>query len=122
MNLVSFRELQLYYCTDILDEYKRALAYERLKIPMSAQNKAIAGITSLGILVTPTASMITMPDESDRVFYDTAVTGNAFLITGNTKHFPSESTIMTPADFLVFASKETPDDLLVPIRRDIPPK
>jgi hypothetical protein len=42
-----------------------------------------------------------MPDESDRVFYDVAKTAGAYLITGNTKHFPQEPFILTPAEFVV---------------------
>jgi putative PIN family toxin of toxin-antitoxin system len=123
MSLVSFKELQLYYCEDILDEYKRALAYKRLKIPVSAQNKAIAGIAKLGVLVSPpTASTIAMPDESDRIFYDIAQANKAFLITGTTKHFPAKPTIITPADFLEYDFKEANDNFITPVRMDKPPK
>jgi len=39
-------------------------------------------------------------DEDDRIFYDTAKSANAVLVTGNKKHYPDESFIMTPAEFL----------------------
>jgi predicted nucleic acid-binding protein len=41
-----------------------------------------------------------MPDEDDRVFYDAAKTADAYLITGNSKHYPKESFILTPSEFL----------------------
>ena len=41
-----------------------------------------------------------MPDETDRIFYDTAKASGAILITGNLKHFPSEPFIMKSAEFL----------------------
>jgi len=41
-----------------------------------------------------------MSDESDRVFYDTAKTIGAILVTGNIKHYPDEPLIMTPAVFM----------------------
>ena len=41
-----------------------------------------------------------MPDEDDRVFYDTAVKAEAYLITGNKKHFPLEPFIVYPVNFL----------------------
>jgi len=44
---------------------------------------------------------ISLPDESDRIFYDTACESKAILITGNKKHYPDEEFIMTPADFLL---------------------
>ena len=100
MMLISFKELQLFYSYEVLDEYKRVLAYERLNIPIQAQNRVIEGISKLGVLVGPVASTILMPDETDRIFYDTAKASEAILITGNTKHFPIEPLIMTPSEFL----------------------
>jgi len=45
-------------------------------------------------------STIPMTDEDDRIFYDTALASGALLVTGNIKHYPRESFIVTPADFL----------------------
>jgi len=39
-------------------------------------------------------------NEDDRIFYDTAVEAEAYLITGNIRHFPKEAFIITPAQFL----------------------
>jgi len=52
-------------------------------------------------LTETTASNIPLPDESDRIFYDTAKENGTILITGNTKHYPNEAFIVTPANFLV---------------------
>jgi hypothetical protein len=41
-----------------------------------------------------------MPDETDRTFYDVAKAAGAILATGNTKHYPKESFIVGPAQFL----------------------
>ena len=100
VNMVSYSKMQLFYCTKILDEYKRVLAYEKLDIPATTQSKAIEGISKLGKLIEPTISTIPLSDETDRIFYDTAKESGAILVTGNTKHFPNKSFIMTPADFL----------------------
>ena len=56
-------------------------------------------------------SDIKMLDESDRVFYDLHKTAMAILITGNARHYPSESTIMTPVDFL---TKYFPEHVVKP--------
>jgi putative PIN family toxin of toxin-antitoxin system len=100
MSLVSYKELQLFYNIDILNEYKKVLAYEKLQIPIQTQIEAMNGINKLGMLIEPTTSKIPLPDETDRIFYDTAQTSGAILITGNIKHFPAESFIMTPARFI----------------------
>ena len=100
MNLVSDKQIRLFYSSAILDEYKRVLAYEKLNITPQTQRGIIDAIEDLGTLIKPTASDIILPDESDRIFYDTALASEAILITGNLKHYPAEIFIMTPADFL----------------------
>ena len=99
-NLVSNKQIQLIYCPAILDEYKRVLAYKKLNIKLQTQRKILTLIEKLGIVIMPGFSKIPMPDESDRVFYDTAQMSKAILVTGNIKHYPLESFIMLPADFL----------------------
>lgn len=100
IKLISDKRVQLFLCAEILDEYKRVLAYKRLNISTPTQEKVIALVTELGVMIEPVASTITLPDESDRCFYDTAKSSGSTLVTGNTKHFPAEPFIVTPSDFL----------------------
>jgi putative PIN family toxin of toxin-antitoxin system len=100
LELISTNEILLVYSEEMLAEYRRVLAYTKLNISRQTQAKLIQGIEGIGILIEPTASEIPMIDESDRVFYDTAKEAGATLITGNTKHYPEENFIMTPAHFL----------------------
>jgi len=100
MNGVSDKQLQLCYSREIIDEYKRVLAYERLKISVETQAKIVKAIEKTGLLVEPATSDFPMTDETDRIFYDTAKTSGATLVTGNVRHFPDESFIMTPSDFV----------------------
>jgi len=93
-------DMQLIYCAGILDEYARVLGYPRLKIASEKQARAISLVRVFGELVEPTMSTVPLPDESDRIFYDTAKDSGAMLVTGNIKHFPAEPFIMTPADFI----------------------
>jgi predicted nucleic acid-binding protein len=53
-----------------------------------------------GIAVLTVPSAIPFVDESDRIFYDTAKAANAYLVTGNQKHFPCEPFIVNPSGFL----------------------
>jgi len=106
MHLVSDRQIQLFYSSEILDEYRRVLAYERLNIKLQTQESIIAAILRLGILIEPIISNLKLPDETDRIFYDTAKASDAILITGNSRHYPSEIFIMTPYDFLLKLEKE----------------
>jgi putative PIN family toxin of toxin-antitoxin system len=99
MNLISDKQVQLFYCTEILDEYKRVLSYEKLNIAPQTQEKTVNAIEALGIMIEPTTSNMSLIDESDRVFYDTAKMSESILITGNIRHYPAEPFIMTPSDF-----------------------
>jgi hypothetical protein len=45
-------------------------------------------------------SIFSMPDETDRVFYDVAKYAGAFLVTHNIKHYPKEPIIFTPREFV----------------------
>ena len=100
MSLVSFKKLLLFYSIDILYEYKKVLTYKKLEIPIQEQIEIINSIIKLGMLIEPMTSHIPLPDETDRIFYDTAQTSGAYLITGNIKHFPVKPFIITPARFL----------------------
>ena len=105
MDLIADGQIILFYSSDILDEYKRVLAYKKFNFSIEIQELAIEDIESVGDLIEPVASKIPLPDESDRVFYDTANAANAYLITGNLKHYPEESHILTPAQFVEMLEK-----------------
>ncbi|MDR2547051.1 MAG: putative toxin-antitoxin system toxin component, PIN family [Lachnospiraceae bacterium] len=100
MEKISNKQITLIYCPEILREYETVLSYDKLNIASQTQFKIINEITKLGVLIKPTSSDIILLDETDRIFYETAKTSEAILITGNIKHYPNESFIMTPASFL----------------------
>jgi len=61
---------------------------------------------NIGISFNPFPGNAKLPDESDRIFYDTAKESGSILISGNLKHFPKEPFIMPPVDFLKMVEKE----------------
>jgi len=106
LDMVLDREIQMYYCDGIMNEYINVLSRPRLKIPANIQLNIIKGLTRVGICINQSVSTFPLPDESDRIFCDTAKDSGAVLITGNTKHFPTESFIMTPSDFVAMLQNE----------------
>ena len=100
IKMVSERKLELLYNINILIEYADVLT--RSKFNFSSDNQAILlrKIVDVGTIFNPTICEISLIDEDDRIFYDTAKEANATLITGNTKHYPLEDFIMTPVDFI----------------------
>lgn len=93
-------KIQLYYNDDILAEYSDVMSRPRLNISAEIQHRIVNAITKSGLQFKPAVSDISLPDESDRIFYDTAKQSGAILITGNLKHYPPEPFVMSPADFL----------------------
>lgn len=100
IDMVFEDKLQIFYSLQILSEYKEVLSRPRLKITTRTQIDILGAIKEVGTLIEPTISNIPFIDESDRIFYDTAKTSRAILISGNIRHYPDEAFIMTPSDFL----------------------
>ena len=100
MRLIADGQLEVCYSSDILKEYRRVLAYDKFNFSVESQEFAVENIKKIGNIIKPSLSKITFPDENDRIFYDTAKAANAYLITGNLKHYPGESHILTPTQFI----------------------
>jgi len=92
--------LLLVYSEDIMLEYEDVLFRPLLRIPIEDATAVLKAIRQLGELTMPDPSMDDMLDEDDRIFLDAAINTGAFLITGNTRHFPKVPFILTPTEFL----------------------
>ena len=97
---VSDGELDLLYNIGILIEYADVLARSKFNFSEEKQAGLLKKIVEIGTVFNPVISNEPLIDEDDRIFYDTAKEAKATLITGNTKHYPTEDFIMTPSDFL----------------------
>ena len=87
MELVAEKKLRIYYSDEILDEYKKVLAYKKFDLDSEKQNEIIDFIKKDGCYIIPQKSSVPMQDEKDRPFYDAARESRTILITGNTKHY-----------------------------------
>jgi putative PIN family toxin of toxin-antitoxin system len=102
LKMVTQKEIQPYYSLAILAEYVDVLSRPALKINAIKRNAFLSSIQNAWVLVQPSTSTHSMPDESDRIFYDTANECEAILVTGNKKHFPNEPFVMSPAEYLEY--------------------
>jgi putative PIN family toxin of toxin-antitoxin system len=102
MKIILNRKAELCYNSAILSEYESVMLRRKFSDKINSRHiqQFINFIRSIGISFSPLSSKISLPDESDRIFYDTARESGSILITGNLKHFPKETFIMLPADFL----------------------
>ena len=85
---------------NILNEYRLVLSRPRLSFPNGQVDELLTEIINRGLSVTIIPSAFTLPDEADRKFYDTAKYCEAYLITGNIRHYPRDPLIISPARFL----------------------
>ena len=92
----------IYVNTAVISEYEQVLLRSKFigKVGQTEIRRFFDFICDYGIYVCCPPSKVILQDESDRVFYDIAKASSASLITGNKKHFPNESFIFTPAEFL----------------------
>jgi predicted nucleic acid-binding protein len=94
------REIVLVYSAEIMLEYEDVLHRSRLHIDKEDADMILEAIRQFGELVAPQPSAEPMNDEDDRPFYDAAKSADAFLVTGNMRHYPAASFVLTPKDFL----------------------
>jgi len=100
VNALKEKQFVIYYNSEILIEYYDVLYRERFGFKPDDIEDLLDAISLNGVSVTADTSDINLPDEDDRCFYDIAKYAGAYLITGNIKHYPHDSHIVTPADFV----------------------
>lgn len=99
------------YNSDILKEYREVLLRPKFHLTKEIVNIIIESLEIRGINIETEKIDIILPDPKDRVFYEVVLeerkSKEAYLITGNIKHFPIETFIVTPRKMLdIIFSKE----------------
>jgi len=101
LDLVACGNIIPFYTNSILREYWEVLSRKKFGFSPAQVTGLINNVIRTGFSVEgKQLSKNNKINEDDRIFYDTAVEAKAYLVTGNKKHFPNESFIVTPAKFL----------------------
>ena len=88
---------------EILNEYDNVLHRPKFKFPDITIRLLLNVIKSHGIFAKQITTNIILPDPKDLVFYEVVMSkreNDAYLVTGNGKHFPKEPFIVTPNELL----------------------
>ena len=86
---------------DIIKEYREVLARPKFKLPQQVVQSIVGIIEFDGLNVEPVPSDDEIPDPKDVVFDEVALSkDDAFLVTGNLKHFPRKPIVVTPAEMM----------------------
>ena len=97
------------YSNLITREYREVLSRKKFGFSGSLIEYLISAVEKYGILVDPSPSGIILPDMKDVPFYEVVLEkrdDNAYLVTGNIKHFPKEPFIVTPRELLDILNNE----------------
>ena len=89
------------YDEDVISEYNVVLKRSKFHLEEEKIDAILTHIKNSGIQISRTTFAESMPDESDRVFFEiTLSVEDSFLVTGNLKHYPRKPQVVTPAEFI----------------------
>ena len=89
------------YSDEIIDEYTEVLHRKKFNIPEHLIKWAIDRVLMNGVHGERVPSKQNFPDPKDVVFYEVAISKkDAYLVTGNIKHFPNKPIVVTPTEMV----------------------
>ena len=90
------------YNDEIIREYRNVLSREKFHLSPEQIERAISVILDYGLFLDRThIEGEAFPDPKDVVFYEVRMSkDDAYLVTGNIKHFPQKPFVVTPAEMV----------------------
>ena len=91
------------YHQDILMEYNEVLHRDKFRLQEEVIRTVLDAIRQYGIEVFPQPTGAILIDMDDLIFYEVAMEkreDDAYLVTGNQKHYPFRDFIVTPAEMI----------------------
>ena len=110
MTKVISGEIIPLYCNDILDEYGEVLRRAKFGFAEAQIQIILSAFKNFGIRVEPSPTGEILPDMDDLPFYEVVAEkrdDNAYLVTGNLKHFPVKPFIVTARQLLDIMNDNT---------------
>ncbi|MCL2139754.1 MAG: putative toxin-antitoxin system toxin component, PIN family, partial [Treponema sp.] len=99
--LVLNGKLKILYDNRIIFEYGDVLSRKEFEFDREMTDELLTYVKNDGEYINAEFIQLPFNDEADRKFYEVYKSSEAqYLITGNIKHFPKETFIINPADFL----------------------
>ena len=88
---------------EILSEYDNVLHRPKFKFPDASIRVLLDAIKTYGVFTKQLITGEILPDPKDLAFYEVVMAKrdeNAYLVTGNGKHFPKKPFVVTPNELL----------------------
>lgn len=101
MEALLSRQIKPLYNSEILAEYEDVLRRKKFNFAEKNIKYFIDFFKKEGIDSNRVKSEELFPDPKDAVFYEVALSkDDAYVVTGNLKHFPKSPIVVTPAEML----------------------
>lgn len=95
------------YNEEIINEYEDVLHRAKFGFSEVEVSQYLKSLRQAGIHSQRITSTEYFPDPKDVVFYEVALSKeDAYLVTGNKKHFPNKPIVVTPAEMVEILQKE----------------
>ena len=95
---------------EIIEEYLNVLSRNKFDISKEMIEKEISYIKAKGIFLEREQTIEDFIDKDDIVFFEIVLsarsTMDAYLVTGNMKHYPIRSYVVTPREMIEIIEKE----------------
>lgn len=104
-------DIVLLYNEEIISEYRDVLSRSKFNFPSERVQALLDFIEEEGIPSSRVTSSEFFPDPKDVVFYEVALSKqDAYLVTGNQKHFPQKPIVVTPAEMMEILNRQESKD------------
>ena len=96
--------------SEIILEYREVLSRKKFSFAQQDVDVLIEQLSKRAVFLDRTKSSDVFPDPDDVVFYEITLTArkdaDAWLVTGNKKHFPAKSFVVSPREMLDIIESE----------------
>ena len=100
--ILNGRIVPLYH-NEILAEYDEVLHREKFHFQEKSIQMVLTAVKEFGVEVFPQPTGEILDDMDDLIFYEVAMekrNDDAYLVTGNQKHYPIKEFIITPVEMI----------------------
>lgn len=88
----------------IVKEYREVLGRPKFHFTSEIIDSVVHEMERLGLYIDADEIELNLPDPKDRIFYEVVMeerkSEDAYLVTGNIKHFPSKPYVVTPRQMM----------------------
>jgi putative PIN family toxin of toxin-antitoxin system len=95
------KKITICYDNKIFSEYMEVLKKSKFNFDNTLVDEFLDFIKENSEYIVAEPQKVKFEDEDDKAFYDVYKSSDAnYIITGNKKHFPRESSIITPREYI----------------------